>query len=389
MSSVITVPPRNDSAGRAALLAFALTRVPILVVGYLAVRIVGVWPPPVEQAVWRVYESELWNLPARWDAYWYYSIATEGYQWSGNVLQHQSVVFFPLYPWLMRLGGAITGQPLLAGVAISLTAFPLALMYLYRLARLDLLPDQARTALLLLTFYPFSVFYGAPYTESVFLLEAVAAFYYLRRGDPVKAGLAGLLAGLTRPNGCVLAVPLMCVAMDADASWHSRALRLPRTWHRGLPSSLMPIVGVLLYSVYLYARFGHPFIWVKNQAAWGLAFLPHAPVVQDYGPHLTTPYASATVLVGNIIALVLAAWSILPIARRFGIAYALFVVSYMAPAFLTHAFTSAGRFTSVLFPIFLVLASEIVPSRRRLWIAVFGAGQVVAAAVFYTWRPLV
>jgi hypothetical protein len=390
MPTTIGATSQSDSAWRAALFAFAATRIPILIVGYLAVRIVGIRPPPVENAVWRVYESELWNLPARWDAYWYYSIATEGYRWSGNALQQQSVVFFPFYPWLMRLGGAIAGgQPLIAGVVISLTAFSLALLYLYRLARLDVPPDQARAVLLLLTFYPFSIFYGAPYTESVFLLETVAAFYYLRKGDPVKAGLAGLLAGLTRPNGCVLAAPLMCLALGLNGAWRE-GLRLPRRWPQGLIiAAVMPIVGVLLYSLYLNAHFGHPFIWVKNQAAWGLTFLPQPPVEKDVGPHLTTPYASATVLVGNIGALILAAWSLLPLLRRFGIAYALFVVAYIAPAFLTRAFTSAGRFTSVLFPIFLMLASEIAPARRGRWIAAFGIGQVVAAALFYTWRPLV
>jgi hypothetical protein len=242
---------------------------------------------------------------------------------------------------------------------------------------------------LLLTFYPFSIFYGAPYTESVFLLEAVAAFYYVRRGDPVKAGLAGLFAGLTRPNGCVLAAPMMCLALGVNGAWRG-GLRMPRGWSRGLVvAALMPVVGVLVYSLYLAVQFGHPFIWVRNQAAWGLTFLPLPPVEKDVGPHLTTPYASATVLVGNIGALLLATWSIRPLVRRFGIAYALFVVAYIAPAFLTHAFTSAGRFTSVLFPIFLVLAAEIVPSRRGRWIAAFGIGEVVGAALFYTWRPLV
>lgn len=205
----------------------------------------------------------------------------------------------------------------------------------------------------------------------------------------MKAGLAGLLAGLTRPNGCVLAVPMMCIALGVSVSWRE-GLRMPLRWPRGLIiASLMPIAGVLLYSLYLNSLFGHPFIWVKNQAAWGLTFLPHPSVEKDIGPHLTTPYASATVLLGNIAALLLAAWSIVPLMRRFGIAYALFVVGYIAPAFLTHAFTSAGRFTSVLFPIFLILAAVIPPSLRGRWIAAFGIGEVVAAALFYTWRPLV
>ena len=44
------------------------------------------------------------NLLARWDTFLYLDIATRGYHWNGNPLQQQNVVFFPLFPLLMRVG---------------------------------------------------------------------------------------------------------------------------------------------------------------------------------------------------------------------------------------------------------------------------------------------
>ena len=381
---------QTEPTARPALGAFLVTRLPVLLIGYLVVRVVGIDPAPVDQAVWRVYANQALNLSARWDAYWYYKIATEGYHWNGRIIDYQTVVFFPLYPLLMRLGGIVAGgQPLLAGVVISLAAFLAALFYLHKLARLDLPPDEARLALVLLASYPFAVFFGAPYTESVFLLEVVAAFYYLRCGRPAAAGVAALLAGLTRPNGCVLAVPLACLALGGTTVRWRDILRSRPTWPLpALAASLMPIAGALVYSGYLYARFGHAIIWVSNQRAWGLPLLTHQ-ISQAAVSNLSTPSASAIVLVGNLVALTLAASTLGRLTRRFGLAYSLLVIVYLVPALLAHLVTSAGRFTSVLFPIFLSLAADIPPANRTRWIAAFGAGQAVAAGLFYAWRPLV
>ena len=101
--------------------AFSLlgTRVPVLAIGALAVWLVGTWPPPTSEALWRVSGNEMRNLLARWDTAWYYSIATAGYHWDPSRFQHENVVFFPLYPLLMRWGGQVLGTgPLAAGLIV-------------------------------------------------------------------------------------------------------------------------------------------------------------------------------------------------------------------------------------------------------------------------------
>jgi Gpi18-like mannosyltransferase len=59
---------------------------------------------------------------------------------------------------------------------VSFAAFFGALAYLYGLARSMLDDDGARFAVWLVAAYPFAVFFGAIYTESLFLQAAAGAF---------------------------------------------------------------------------------------------------------------------------------------------------------------------------------------------------------------------
>ena len=124
-----TIAPRTlttSAPSLGSILAWVIlgTRLPLLIFGALAVTLVGTMPPPVSEALWRVSPHELTNMFARWDTFFYYSIATRGYNWNPALFTYQNVVFFPLYPLLMRWGGAIIGgYPMLAGLLISLAAF--------------------------------------------------------------------------------------------------------------------------------------------------------------------------------------------------------------------------------------------------------------------------
>src|SRR5438874_4450580 len=189
------------------------TRLPILLLGAIAVTVVGTIPAPTAEALWRVSANELVNLQARWDTDFYHQIATVGYRWDPSAFLHQNVAFFPLYPLLMRWGGALLGgHPLLAGTVISLAAFAGAIALLYRMAVLELGEEKAWPVILLVSTYPFALFYSVVYTESLFLFLTVGACYAMRRRYLLLAALAGFAAGLTRPNGFWLALPLLWIA---------------------------------------------------------------------------------------------------------------------------------------------------------------------------------
>ncbi len=379
---------RPTGAGSSALTALIGTRLPILLLGAIAVTIVGTIPAPTAEALWRVSPNELANLQARWDTDFYHQIATTGYRWDRSVFLHQNVVFFPLYPLLMRWGGAVLGgHPLLAGTIISLAAFSGAIALLYRLAALELGEEKAWPVILLASTYPYAVFYSAVYTESLFLFLTVAAFYAMRRGHLLPAALAGVAAGLTRPNGFWLALPLLWMAAPPPAgSWWRRKWRVAPVL-----AALAPLAGVVIFSAYLYLQFGDALAWMHGQAAWGMPLLGRGPAPDPArtAEDLRVKLSEVLVYTGDIAAFFWATWSILPVARRIGVAYALWIAINIFPPVAAHLFISLGRFTAVLFPLFFWLALVVPRPRVARLAAAFAACQALLAVGFFLWRPVV
>jgi Mannosyltransferase (PIG-V) len=372
------------------------TRLPILLLGAIAVTLVGTIPAPTAEALWRVSSNELVNLQARWDTDFYHQIATVGYRWDPSVFLHQNVVFFPLYPLLMRWGGALLGgHPLLAGTVISLAAFAGAVSLLYRMAVLELGEEKAWPVILLVSTYPFALFYSVVYTESLFLLLTVGAFYAMRRRYLLLAALAGVAAGLTRPNGFWLTLPLLWMAWTTPSNAAPDDSR-PRSWMKGRDTAailvaLAPLLGVATFSAYLYVRFGDALAWMHGQAAWGMPLLGRGPAPDPVrtAEDLRLKVSEVMVYAGDIAAFFLAAASILPVARRVGIAYGLWIAINIFPPVAAHLFISLGRFTSVLFPLFFWLAL-VVPRQRVAHVAgAFAACQAILAVCFFLWRPVV
>ena len=358
------------------------TRLPILLLGAVAVTIVGTIPAPTAEALWRVSSNELVNLQARWDTDFYHQIATVGYRWDRSAFLHQNVVFFPLYPLLMRWGGALLGgHPLLAGTVISLAAFAGAMSLLYRLAVLELGDEKAWPVVLLVSTYPFALFYSVVYTESLFLFLTVGAFYSMRRRYLLPAALAGLAAGLTRPNGFWLALPLLWMATRGGRGRDVPAIIV----------ALAPLAGVAIFSAYLYVRFSDALAWMHGQAAWGMPLLGRGPAPDPLrtAEDLRLKVSEVMVYAGDIAAFFLAAASIMPVARRVGVAYGIWIAVNIFPPVAAHLFISLGRFTSVLFPLFFWLAL-VVPRQRVAHLAgAFAVCQAILAVCFFLWRPVV
>jgi hypothetical protein len=260
---------------------FVVTRISVLLIGYVAVTMIGY---PGGKAPWRLSDSEFQNLPGRWDTGWYIGIAVDGYRWTRRVEDQQNLNFFPALPMAMRGASRLLSRTYSivgvrtawAGVFISLTAFLIALLYLYRFTRARFGPDTAAATIAFLSTYPFALFFSAAYSEALFLLGSVAAFIHLRRGQLVQAGLWGLLTGLVRPNGCLLSIPLAVLVVmqwrTESQNDHGARWVMP-SWTKGIQgaaAAAMPIAGMLIYSFAAYRMTGRPFVWAELQrTAWG------------------------------------------------------------------------------------------------------------------------
>ena len=386
---------RTAETFRATWPAFVLSRALVLAVGAVAILSVGFNPSPP----WRDEGLLLLDMHARWDAGWYSRIVREGYPPVFNPLRPSQIAFFPALPLLVRGASfllAIHWLP--AAVIIVTSAFFWGLTYVYRLAREVLTADQAQTAILFLVFYPFAVAYSAILTESIFLLAAAGAFYHFRRSELVKAGIFGLLAGLVRPNGFLLCVPLGLFAILPLLSRSATPLRDERSGIRWpslfahLATASLPVVGMLLFAVYLYTLTGDGFAWMKAQQGWGRGSTAgftiasaRWDVIRDQG--LATYARVYPIEIFEAAAAFFGLAAVWPIIRRFGLAYGVFVAMAILPPLITMGSTSLGRYTAPLFPIFFWLAAAVPEERRPYWLAAFATGQALVAVLFYTWRP--
>lgn len=385
---------RHDPVTRATWPIVVTTRLGVLVLGLLAVYAIGY---PGGRAPIRVAEGEVANLPARFDAGWYLGIATLGYEYVPNRPdRQQNLVFFPAFPTLMAwVSLLLARQVAWSGALVAMVAFAWAMRYLYRLAR-EMMDDQrAVTAVALQAAYPFAVFFSAPYTEGLFLLAMIGAWWHLRRDERWASFAWGFVAGLTRPNGCLLSVPL-AIAVVVPLWKQGHLQRPPAGWLSVIDRLVVaaaPGLGMLVYSAYIYDLTGDPFMWIRLQGAWGRENIGAAAFLagewRSLGEQGFYGYATGDVPnFLNALAAALVGASVVPVWRRFGAAPAVLLAVNLLPSIASGGWLSVGRATSVLFPVFLWLADAVPARHRTLWIGAFAALQAFAAVLFFTWRPL-
>ena len=384
-----------------ALLAFWTTRPIVLLIGFLAVATIGLVagaPPSSPRTILR-------ELPSRFDANWYAGIAAEGYEWQGRFDRQQNFAFFPAFPLAMKAVGVVTAayedgisrdrritRFTWAGLLVALLSFVAATWYLSSIARDFLPPERARMAVMLTAAYPFALFYSAAYTESLFLLVTLGAWWHFRRHHLKRSALFGFVAGLTRPNGCFLSVPLGLIAIGLpdvpDSHTQTPEKPSPGIVKRLLVAS-MPGLGMLIYTVYLYFNTGVWFAWARIQVAWGRALTGGTTSsTADLSGGLLQFAADHPYTAFNAIGLAFAIALIWPVWRRLGLAWTVYVLVNVLPPLISGGLLSFGRMSSTLFPLFLALGAVIPP---RAWPAVavsLGLLQGFFAALFYTWRDL-
>jgi hypothetical protein len=324
----------------------------------------------------------LWSPWQRWDAVWYTLIAEQGYH--SNSL---SVAFFPLYPILIRvLTIVLPLNSIAAGLLVSSVAALIAFVLFYSFAEAEFGLPVAQLGLLYLAFFPTAFFLLAPYTESLFLVLALAALLVARSGRWELAGVFGGLAALTRPQGVLLALPLL---IEFFLQYRRKAVG----WAH-VANLLVVIAGGLAFWIYLIIEFHNPMIWFQAQAYWHQSAMPWeslyraASVLLNARDPVRIAYAFPDFAMVFLF-LGLSVWS----SFRLGITFAAYMaIVILPPLFSPTTFApllplaSFSRYAVVAFPGMILLA--LIPAQARwhkLAIALALVCQTIWLILFSHW----
>lgn len=156
-----------------------------------------------------------------WDGHWYYIIAAVGYPdqipRDENGLAGESAwAFMPVYPGIIRLGMAITGDFSAHGfaavaVAISVLSSAAAALLFFLLARRWLTTGTAMLATALFCVAPLSPILQVAYAEALHLALLLGALVLVLDRRWVVLPLVVTVMALTRPSGLAFALLLVLV----------------------------------------------------------------------------------------------------------------------------------------------------------------------------------
>jgi hypothetical protein len=203
-----------------------------------------------------------------WDSAWYIGIAENGYSFTPG--QQSNMGFFPFYPMLIWLFAQVFPSYGVAAIIVAHLCLLAAGLLLNALINLDYEDAGVNhAAAMFFMFNAVSFFYSDAYSESTFVMLALAAFLAARKGYWLLAGLAGMCLAATRQVGFLIVIPLFVEFAQShwDAKAGVRSLLNPRV----LLLALVPM-GFALFLFYGYLKFGDPMTYMKATAVWGRMF---------------------------------------------------------------------------------------------------------------------
>jgi hypothetical protein len=318
----------------------------------------------------------LHNLGHRYDSVWYAGIADHGYDnLDGNPANPwlSNMVFFPLFPMLMRLVAAATPlHSASAGVAVALLCSFAAAWGLYAVGAHV---RDRRTGVMLAAVWgviPHAVVENMAYTEGLFTALAAWSLYAVLTRRWLTAGGLCVLAGLTRPTAYsiigVVGLAALLAAVRRDDGW--------RPW----VAMVVAPAGWIGYLVWVAARTGRPDGWFHiEKTGWGMSwdagrYTLDVAFRSLRGSAVLDTYVVCFVMLAAIVLFVLALLDRLP--WQLLLYSGLLLVASVGTAGLFHA---QARFLIPAFPLLLPVATALAGARTSRAVVVLGWLTLVSA----------
>ncbi len=311
---------------------------------------------------------EIWN---RWDALNYQKLAEFGYTATGEL--RPLLVFYPLYPWLVRLVTFVSRDYLVSAFFVSTVASFVTAIVLLRLVEIDYSKELAQRAVWFLFIFPTSYFLHIGYTESLFLMLALSSIYSARKQRWLLAGIFGALTCLTRANGLVL-LPVLAIEA-AHQYWSTRRWNWQWLW--------IAVAG-LGFGGYL----------LLNRQVTGDAFAFTSLMQQFFSKSLSAPWTgidnaigsmsrspSEAEMIGTQEVVFITLGFVCTIISWFKLrpAYSVWMTGNWL-LFVSVSFVlSVPRYTLTMFPIYILFS---MLAARRVWLAVITVWSILYLSFF-------
>lgn len=307
--------------------------------------------------------SWIWGF-GNFDGVHYLRLAQNGYN------AEYTQAFFPLYSMLIKVFNIFPKSGMdtslftdpsyfYSGMIIGIIFFIAALYILVRLWTEEYGQKIAWLSILILLTFPTAFYFGAIYSESLFLLLTVLTFWFAKKNKFVLAGIFAALASATKIQGILLSVFLLVEII----SRHKKEGNNIFDWKNVVGVIISPI-GLVGYMGYLWQKFGNPIYFLTAQPAFGaerssmpLVSLPQ--VFYRYFKMLTTIsptnlsfWNASLELVMTLGVITLLVFSF----KKVKFSYWIFAVLSVILPTLTGTLSSMPRYILLAFPLFPMIA---------------------------------
>lgn len=353
-------------------------------------------------------KRDFFNLWKHADSEWYLSIAKNWYPTPNQIeedlaknfgyksTEQESIkkyVFFPLFPVIIKIFMAVF--PLEAAAFTANLLINTGMVCVFMLFMKKYFPRHEGGALwpfLLISLFPFSIFYSLYFPESLFLLLSMLVFLFMRSQRYLLMAVSGFLLSLTRPNGMFIVLPVLFHL----AATRRRESNCPEG-KKGLAPFFYALIipmGFVAYLFYIYLRTGSwDFYYQVNKFGWGIDF---SMVEENLAAKLyffrnfpSLPLHSFSrskldVLVFLLFGVII---SLMWLNKKFPKELTLWsTFIWLVPLVSKPGFLAFSRYMSVSFPVFIFIGLYMRRT-RYLILPVFALGYFLAlkAVLEYRW----
>jgi len=305
-------------------------------------------------------ENSLSWIFSAWDAHHYQFLAQYGYQTTGD--EANFIVFFPLYPLLIKLTSFFIPNFIIASLFVNFI-FSIFAHFIVILIIDSLNTSKYQKCLSIVLFFisPISVYFFAAYTESVYLFLVSSFFFLLIKKKYYLASLSVFFAALCRNVGISLIIPFI---LQIVINEKRRAFKY-------LPLVLFILISPFLYLFINFQVWGDPFYYQKVLVInWHKKVINPLDnimmLIREFPDYLNHEILTYTIDYSSIIFLFLIIFIYLFLKKKcIPITWIIWMLVNWFIILSQSFLLSSARYIFILFPIYIILPA-ILPQKKML-----------------------